>query len=192
MTTVRKPVAIICAFVWVGFVCAISFLEAWLKFRAPGITLPIGLGIGRLVFGALNKVELVLAAAIIIDLLRPKAARSQWRLFAIPALLLLAQTFWLLPALDARADVVIQNGTAPPSQLHFVYVAMEVVKVSVLIAFGIRLFDRSDMPVMSTRTKNDHANSGPSPLAVRRPPRVYQEPFVIHHSRNPTHHEHFP
>lgn len=37
-------------FVWLGMVLAISFLEAPLKFRAPGVTLPIGLGIGRLVF----------------------------------------------------------------------------------------------------------------------------------------------
>ena len=31
-------------FVWLGMVLAISFLEAPLKFRAPGVTLPIGLG----------------------------------------------------------------------------------------------------------------------------------------------------
>ena len=45
------------AFIWAGFVCAISFMEAWLKFRAPGVTLPVGLSIGRLIFSALNKVE---------------------------------------------------------------------------------------------------------------------------------------
>ena len=37
-------------FVWLGLVLAISFLEAPLKFRAPGVTLQIGVGIGRLVF----------------------------------------------------------------------------------------------------------------------------------------------
>lgn len=42
------------AFVWLGMVVAISFLEAPLKFRAAGVTLQIGLGIGRLVFRALN------------------------------------------------------------------------------------------------------------------------------------------
>ena len=46
-------------FVWLGMVLAISFLEAPLKFRAPNVTLQIGLGIGRLVFRALNTVELV-------------------------------------------------------------------------------------------------------------------------------------
>jgi uncharacterized membrane protein (DUF485 family) len=61
MTVVKMPIALICTFLWIGFVCAISFMEAWLKFRAPGITVPLGLGIGRLIFNALNKVELVFA-----------------------------------------------------------------------------------------------------------------------------------
>lgn len=52
-------------FGWLGMVLAISFLEAPLKFRAPGITVPLGLGIGRLVFRALNAVEIVLATVVV-------------------------------------------------------------------------------------------------------------------------------
>ncbi|HQW87358.1 MAG TPA: hypothetical protein PLH93_09245, partial [Flavobacteriales bacterium] len=70
----HHPIALICAFVWVGFVCAISFMEAWLKFRAHGVTLPIGLGIGRLVFQALNRVEWALAVALLADLLWRRVA----------------------------------------------------------------------------------------------------------------------
>jgi hypothetical protein len=36
--------------VWLGMVLGISVLETPLKFRAPGITRALGLGIGRLVF----------------------------------------------------------------------------------------------------------------------------------------------
>src|SRR5215207_233169 len=46
-------------------VLAISFLEAPLKFRAPGVTLQIGLGIGRMVFRALNTVEALLTVGIL-------------------------------------------------------------------------------------------------------------------------------
>lgn len=53
-------------FFWCGCVTAISFLEAWLKFRAPGVTVPIGLGVGRLVFAALNKLEWALAIASLV------------------------------------------------------------------------------------------------------------------------------
>ena len=52
-------------FVWLGMVVAISFLEAPLKFRAPNVTLQIGLGIGRLVFRALNSVEVVFGVVIL-------------------------------------------------------------------------------------------------------------------------------
>ena len=41
----KYTLAILSTFIWIGFVSAISFMEAWLKFRASGVTLPIGLGI---------------------------------------------------------------------------------------------------------------------------------------------------
>ena len=68
-------VAVAAVFVWLGMVLAISFLEAPLKFRAPGVTLQLGLGIGRLVFRALNTCEAVLAAVILVALFLDAAAR---------------------------------------------------------------------------------------------------------------------
>jgi len=53
-------------FIWIGFIGAISFMEAWLKFQALGITTELGLGIGKLVFNALNRLEIVCALLIII------------------------------------------------------------------------------------------------------------------------------
>ena len=47
-------------------VLAISFLEAPLEFCAPGVTFALGLGIGRIVFAALNRAEVVLALAILL------------------------------------------------------------------------------------------------------------------------------
>lgn len=142
MITVKMPIALICTFLWIGFVCAISFMEAWLKFRAPGITVPLGLGIGRLVFNALNKVELVFAIVILINVLWQTSDILKWQnlAFAVPFALLLIQTFWLLPALDTRAELHIRGQFVPPSNLHFYYVGMELVKVVGLSLFGITLF----------------------------------------------------
>src|SRR5262249_13708978 len=61
-------VAAAAAFVWIGMVLAISFLEAPLKFRAPGVALPLGLGIGPLGFRARNLPALVLAAMVVVGL----------------------------------------------------------------------------------------------------------------------------
>jgi hypothetical protein len=132
-------------FLWIGFVCAISFLEAWLKFQAPGVTLAIGLGIGRLVFGVLNKVEWVLAIAVLAALVISKAPLLRWQnlLFLLPLILLLAQSFWLLPQLDQRALMHIREGNVASSNLHFYYVGAEVIKVGCLLVFGVRQFNES-------------------------------------------------
>lgn len=133
--------AIIAVFLWIGFVCAISFMEAWLKFRAPGITVNLGLGIGRLVFAALNKMELAMALIIIINLLTLKTDIFVPRslLFFIPLSILVLQSLWLLPALDARAIDAINGTQLPKTYLHFYYVGMEVAKVFCLFLFGIKL-----------------------------------------------------
>lgn len=131
-------------FLWLGFVGAISFMEAWLKFRAPGITLPLGLGIGRLVFHALNIVEWVFLVAIIVNLYLRNGFSYQpfylWLL--IPFVILVLQTVWVLPVLDARAEMHIQGTEVPPSKIHLVYVLFELIKVGCLLTFGIKLFKK--------------------------------------------------
>lgn len=137
----RKRIAIAAIFCWTGFVGGISFMEAWLKFRAPGITLPLGLGIGRLVFAALNKVEWVLWIVGLLCLLRPSKKMSS-ALFALllVAGILLSQSFYLLPALDARAELYIKGGEPPHSNLHYYFIAAECIKVMLLLIAGIELF----------------------------------------------------
>src|SRR5690606_18208166 len=104
-------VAIAATFIWIGLILGISFLEAWLKFRAPGVTTAIGLGIGRLVFGALNKLEWVLAIIVAIGSFIGKGlagVTGNVVLLIIVAILIL-QTAWMLPVLDKRARRVINN-----------------------------------------------------------------------------------
>lgn len=138
----KYRIAIASVFLWIGFVCAISFMEAWLKFSAEGVTIPIGLGIGRLVFSALNKVEWFFAIVILSNLFfsKSKLFTLQNLLYFIPLLLLIIQTIWALPALDARAELYIQEQAIPHSNLHFYYVGMEITKVGCLILFGTKLF----------------------------------------------------
>lgn len=114
-------------------------MEAWLKFTAPGITLPLGLGIGRIVFSALNKVEWIVCILISSALFfgnRPPN-KSLLVILIIPFLILLAQTIWLLPTLDQRAELIIQGHTPPASNLHFTYILFELIKCLSLIISGI-------------------------------------------------------
>lgn len=142
MSAVRNPISLMSTFLWIGFVCAISFMEAWLKFQAPGITIPLGLGIGRLVFFALNKVEILFALAILISMVLENKSwmRGATIGLIIPVVILALQTFWLLPALDERAEFMLMNHPMKESSLHLYYVGFELIKVFSLTLFGISHF----------------------------------------------------
>ncbi|GGK56184.1 hypothetical protein ACD591_14675 [Rufibacter glacialis] len=120
-------------FLWAGLIIGISFIEAPIKFTAPGITLALGLGIGRLVFGVMNKVEIAFCALAVLGLLFNHATIKEWGLLSLIAGLLVLQTFWLLPALDVRAVAIIDGQSPPASVLHFVYVAFEFLKFRLLL-----------------------------------------------------------
>ena len=121
-------------FVWLGMVLAISFLEAPLKFRAPDVTVGIGLGIGRLVFRALNAVEAVLAAATV----GHAPARVVTTAVVVIALLVV-QLAGVRPRLTRRSDRILAGQDAPRSRGHHAYIALETVKVIVLIVTGCLL-----------------------------------------------------
>ncbi|MGH3348838.1 MAG: hypothetical protein ACRDO4_17810 [Nocardioides sp.] len=126
-------------FVWLGMVIAISFLEAPLKFRAPGVSLPIGLGIGRLVFRALNIAELLLAVILAVGLLTEMpTARISFNA-AVPVAALAVQIGFVRPLLSQRSDRVLAGEDVPRSRAHYWYVGLEVVKIIGLLATGVQL-----------------------------------------------------
>ncbi|MFT3715057.1 MAG: hypothetical protein QM774_03665 [Gordonia sp. (in: high G+C Gram-positive bacteria)] len=130
-------------FLWLGMVLAISFIEAPLKFRAPHITIPLGLGIGRLVFRALNSVESAIAVALIVI----AAVSGAWPTGAIvglsiAVLALVVQIVGVRPVLSRRTDAVLADPENVPSErshAHLAYVGCELVKVAALIATGVYL-----------------------------------------------------
>ncbi len=133
-------VATAACFLWLGMVIAISFVEAPLKFRAPGVTVPIGLGIGRLVFRALNAMESGWAIAILVTLVV-----GSWSGMAVPVAagvaiaMLVVQLVAVRPLLTRRSDAVLAGHEGPRSHAHVVYVALEVVKVVALTWLGVAL-----------------------------------------------------
>lgn len=144
------PLVAAFTFVWIGFVLAISFVEAPLKFQAPGITLSLGLGIGRLVFGTMNKMEWLFAVIILLSILpfttnsykeeKQKKYYFPILLFFIPFSVLIIQSAWLLPALNERADMIIKGVNLPSSSIHYYYVVAECIKLASLFSFGITQF----------------------------------------------------
>ncbi|ONM48361.1 hypothetical protein [Nocardia donostiensis] len=122
---------------WLGMVLAISFLEAPVKFRAPGVTVALGLGIGRLVFRALNAVEVVLAVLLVLAALVAAPSGATWIWLGIAVVVLAVQVAVVRPPLSRRSDRVLAGEDLPRSHAHYWYIGLEVVKVVVLIGLAI-------------------------------------------------------
>lgn len=136
MKQVAKHIFII-TFIWTGFILAISFMEAWVKFRAPTLTLAQGLDVGRQVFHALSIVEkgfLALQLGAVIFFYKEKA-----KLMVLGGIvvILVLQWVWLLPVLDARAALYIAHEPVPGNSPHLYFVLMEAAKVGLLLALGV-------------------------------------------------------
>jgi hypothetical protein len=132
-----SAVATAATFVWLGMVLAISFLEAPLKFRAPGVTVRIGLGIGRLVFRALNSAEAVLAAVVLAACaVAPARAAAA---AAVAVAVLAAQLVVIRPRLSRRSARILAGEEAPRSRTHVAYIVGEAAKVLALVTTGVLL-----------------------------------------------------
>ncbi|WP_194904713.1 hypothetical protein [Catenulispora rubra] len=130
-------------FTWLGMVLAISFLETPLKFRAPGVTIPIGVGIGRLVFRALNFAEAAFALVVIIGIAIAGPPAAVAVLTTAAGVLLTVQVAVVRPALNRRSDRVLRGEDLPRSRGHLWYVALEIAKVLILVALGISVLGAS-------------------------------------------------
>lgn len=153
---------------WLSFVMAVSFMEAWVKFKAPLLRKHVAVDVGRHVFAALNAVELGLAGAFWTS--RFLRASSSPPLFAgLATALLLLMVTTTGPMLFVRAkhkmvheagppeqqtasekaalkeiDREIRNQRLPHPKMHVVYVALEAVKVVCLSIFLCKLWAHSN------------------------------------------------
>lgn len=146
MNPAALAVAVAVVFAWAGAVVAISFMETPLKFRAPGITLKLGLGIGRVVFRAMNVLEGALALTLIIAVAVGSAAAGSAPVSTpatvvvagiVAVLALLAQIVIVRPALARRTAAVLEDRAVGGSRTHLVYIGLEVIKLVALIVTGV-------------------------------------------------------
>lgn len=142
---------------WFGMIAAISFIEAPLKFQAPGITIPLGLGIGRLVFAVLNIVEAAILLAITLLSFWPISARIEGRRLLLWFGLILvfaAKVAGVRPPLNARTDLVLAGADPGQSPWHYIYIACDLATMVLLILLAVtaaRAILRSPQPPIAAR-----------------------------------------
>ena len=138
----RNP-AYVC-FIWFGMTAGVSLLATPVRFTAPLITRPVALDIGRVVFAALNKAELIALVMLLIIVRVSGRARELWMQCSALILILLAQSVWLLPELAARSQQIVAGVEPAPSMLHGTYSALELLKLLLLLYLGFRSLQATD------------------------------------------------
>jgi hypothetical protein len=126
-------------FTWAGMVLGISFLETPLKFRAPGVTVRIGLGIGRIVFRTFNYVELGFATVLVVGFTVDFPATPVAVGLTVAVVVLMAQVVVVRPLLSRRTNRVLAGEDVPRSIAHYWYVGLEVAKLCALFTSGTLL-----------------------------------------------------
>ncbi|MBL0328941.1 MAG: hypothetical protein IPP64_05860 [Bacteroidetes bacterium] len=125
-------------YVLFGLVCYWLFLfEAPVKFTAPSLTLPVALDVGRHVFQAFNKVEIIFGTLLLVLVIRSQLTMLNKLLFAFVSALLVLESVWLLPVLDQRALIIIAGGIPEKESLHSWYILFDAFKVIALITLGV-------------------------------------------------------
>ena len=118
---------------WAGMIVGVSFIATPIKFTAPELSLPAAIDVGRVTFVFANRVEWGLAAVSALAVFAGPAGRPVLVGFAAVCAVLLVQTFWLLPVLEARSIAYVAGEPLPPSAHHRLFGIAEIAKLALLL-----------------------------------------------------------
>lgn len=122
-------------FTWVGLILGVSFIATPVKFQAASLTLPVAMAVGKVTFHLFNTVEWVIFLCSITLMAFSGFKYKNSLIWTFLLILLIAQTHWLMPILDARADTIIANQSeySAPGHTHWIYVIIEFTKIILLL-----------------------------------------------------------
>jgi hypothetical protein len=129
-------------FLWAGLLLGVSFVATPAKFLAPSLPMAQALDVGRWTFHVLTLIEwgLVVVVAVVLAIawrsVTSRVGRVAGLLAAIAAVLA-AESFVLRPQLDARVLRIMAGESVPPSRVHNIYIALEAVRLTLILAAGI-------------------------------------------------------
>lgn len=126
---------------WFGLLIGVSFVATPAKFLAPSLSLPVALDVGRQTFAVFNRIEWVLAAALLPAIFLARRSIVTALAAACTLAIIATETLWLLPLLDERVGMIIAGQAPTPSGHHLLYIWLEGIKalaLATIAAVGAR------------------------------------------------------
>ncbi len=143
---IKHPFIFALLFLWIGIFISISFIETPLKFQVTGMTLPIALELGKITFGISTIIQFVLLGIILLlFFINRKEINYPMKICVIILTIILClEKFWMLPVLEARADILMTGKGLPPTPLHDYFIYAESLKLLMLIVFCVTLITKKN------------------------------------------------
>lgn len=138
--------------IWLGISAGITFVAIPAVFNASAMNRVAALGVARSIFEALGQTELIALILLLVAVRVSDKTRECWSFLAAIALIQIAHSSWLLPALSARTDMIISGVEPPASFLHGTYGVLQLLKLLLLFILSIRLLP----PTRAKKELNQH------------------------------------
>jgi hypothetical protein len=136
LQVLRNPAWI--AFIWFGMTAGISLLATPVRFSVTALTRPVALDVSRAVFEALGQAEFVALIVLLIVVRICGRAKDYWAACGLLALILIAQSAWLLPVLSERTEQIISGIEPAASYAHAAFSIMGISKLLILVFVGVK------------------------------------------------------
>ncbi|GAL85158.1 hypothetical protein Fluta_3188 [Sporocytophaga myxococcoides] len=140
IATVKYPIVLISVFLWLGFACALDFIEFSIEYKSISVSTSIEIFLSDLIYNTMTNFEWFFVLLIIgttyftsIEEIFPL-----YTLFIIPFIILSIQTSRLFPGMNNHSVFVIGK-TSYSLYSSFCYQILEGIKVMCLLIFGLKL-----------------------------------------------------
>ena len=144
-TRIRKEAASMIAAIWIGLILGVSFYAASIKFTAVGVGREELLAVGQVTFQGFTWIEFA-AFVLLVWASLSKLSRDVIIAIGSLALLLFVQKFAVLPSLDNAITQTVAGAPTEEPILHFVYGAIDCVKLVVLFVLASMLRNERAAP----------------------------------------------
>ncbi|AZA83183.1 hypothetical protein C1637_19395 [Chryseobacterium lactis] len=133
---VKNPIVLALFCVMAGMFMTVSFLETPMKFQVQGMTLPVALELGKLMFAISTNIQAILLILIVISMLMSRSVYTKvdFSIISILIFILLLEKFWMLPVLDERVDLLLSGKSLSPTPLHDYFIDAEITKAIMITA----------------------------------------------------------
>lgn len=145
--SLKNPFVLMLLCLMAGMFMTVSFLETPMKFQVEGISLPVALGLGKLMFGLSTKIQGVLLMLVLILMLISHKNYTKFDFIVLLGLffILSLEQFRMLPVLNARVDALSSGKVLPATSLHDYFIYAETAKAGFLILMMILQFKKTSL-----------------------------------------------